>query len=90
MLPSFGKRVRRKAKAKLAQPLELFNNAQNQQNIKSRTTAPSMMQGVHTEKVEGGKLVRVKVEYNPEDKLIEDVQVHDDFFIYPEEFIDDI
>ena len=49
-----------------------------------------MMQGVHTEKVEGGKLVRVKVEYNSEDKLIEDVQVHGDFFIYPEEFIADI
>ncbi len=48
------------------------------------------MQGVHTEKVPGGKLLRVKVEYNPENMLIEDVQVHGDFFIYPEEFIDDI
>lgn len=48
------------------------------------------MQGVHTEKVEGGKLLRVKVDYNPESRLIEDVQMHGDFFIYPEEFIDDI
>jgi len=48
------------------------------------------MQGVHTEKVEGGKLLRVKVDYNTESALIEDVQVHGDFFIYPEEFVDDI
>ena len=48
------------------------------------------MQGVHTEKVEGGKLLRVKVDYNTESMLIEDVQMHGDFFIYPEEFIDDI
>ena len=48
------------------------------------------MQGVHTEKVPGGKLVRVKVDFNPEEGLIEGVQMHGDFFIHPEEFVDDI
>lgn len=48
------------------------------------------MQGVHTEKVPGGKLVRVKVDLNPEECLIEDVQVQGDFFIHPEEFVEEI
>ncbi len=48
------------------------------------------MQGVHTEKVPGGKLVRVKVDLNPEEGLIEGVQMHGDFFIHPEEFVEDI
>lgn len=48
------------------------------------------MLGVHTEKVEGGKLLRIKVEYNPESLAIEDVQMHGDFFIYPEEFVEEI
>ena len=48
------------------------------------------MQGVHTEKVPGGKLVRMKVDFNPESRLIEDVQMQGDFFIHPEEFVEDI
>ena len=48
------------------------------------------MQGVHTEKVPGGKLVRMKVDFNPEGGLIEDVQMQGDFFIHPEEFVEDI
>ncbi len=48
------------------------------------------MQGVHTEKVPGGKLLRIKVEFNPEGELIEDVQMHGDFFIHPEEFVEDV
>ena len=48
------------------------------------------MQGVHTEKVHGGKLVRVKVDFSPEEGLIEDVQMQGDFFIHPEEFVEDI
>ena len=48
------------------------------------------MQGVHTEKVPGGKLIRVKVDLNPEEGLIEDVQMHGDFFIYPEDFVENI
>ncbi|MBI2141574.1 hypothetical protein HYU16_04070 [Candidatus Woesearchaeota archaeon] len=48
------------------------------------------MQGVHTEKVPGGKLVRIKVDFNPEDGLIEDVQMQGDFFIHPEEFVESI
>lgn len=49
-----------------------------------------MAQGVHTEKVPGGKLVRVKVDFNQEDGIIEDVQMQGDFFIHPEEFVEDI
>lgn len=49
-----------------------------------------MAQGVHTEKVPGGKLLRIKVDFNPEDGIVEDVQMHGDFFIYPEEFVEDI
>ncbi len=48
------------------------------------------MQGIHTEKVPGGKLLRIKVEFNPEGELIEDVQMHGDFFIHPEEFVEDV
>ena len=48
------------------------------------------MQGVHTEKVPGGKLLRIKVEFNPEDSIIENVEMHGDFFIHPEEFVEDI
>ena len=48
------------------------------------------MQGVHTEKVPGGKLVRIKIDINPEDGLIEDVQMQGDFFIHPEDFVDKI
>ena len=48
------------------------------------------MQGVHTEKVPGGKLLRMKVQFNPVESLIEDVEMHGDFFIHPEEFVEDI
>lgn len=48
------------------------------------------MQGVHTEKVPGGKLLRIKVDFNPEDGIVEDVQMQGDFFIHPEEFVEDI
>ena len=48
------------------------------------------MQGVHTEKVPGGKLVRVKVDLNTEEGFVENVQMHGDFFIHPEEFVEDI
>ncbi len=49
-----------------------------------------MAQGVHTEKVPGGKLLRIKVDFNPEGGIVEDVQMHGDFFIHPEEFVEDI
>lgn len=49
-----------------------------------------MAQGAHTEKVPGGKLLRIKVDFNPEDGIVEDVQIYGDFFIHPEEFIEDI
>jgi hypothetical protein len=48
------------------------------------------MLGVHTVKVEGGKLLRIKVKYNPENELIEEIHVQGDFFIHPEEFVDEI
>lgn len=48
------------------------------------------MQGIHTEKVPGGKLLRIKVDFNTEEGIVEDVQMHGDFFIHPEEFADDI
>lgn len=38
-------------------------------------------------KVEGGKLVRADVSFDEE---IEDVELHGDFFIYPEEALDDL
>lgn len=34
--------------------------------------------------------MRIKVDFNPEDGLIEDVQMQGDFFIHPEEFVEDI
>lgn len=34
--------------------------------------------------------MRVKVDLNPEGKSIENVQMHGDFFIHPEEFVEDI
>ncbi len=48
------------------------------------------MQGVHTEKAPGGKLLRIKVDFNHDEKIIENVQMHGDFFIHPEDFIEDI
>ena len=48
------------------------------------------MQGVHTEKVPGGKLVRIKVDFNPDEGIIESVKMHGDFFMHPEEFVEDI
>ncbi len=48
------------------------------------------MQGIHTEKAPGGKLLRVKVDFNHEEGIMEDVQMQGDFFIYPEDFVDDI
>ena len=48
------------------------------------------MQGVYTEKAPGGKLVRVKVDLNPEKGFVENVQMQGDFFIHPEEFVEDI
>ena len=45
------------------------------------------MEGVATEKVPGGKLVRVKVNY---DDTIRDIKIHGDFFHHPEDTIDDI
>ncbi len=48
------------------------------------------MQGVHTEKVPGGKLLRIKVEFDQETGIIDDVELQGDFFIYPEEFVDDV
>ena len=48
------------------------------------------MQGVHAEKVPGGKLLRIKVDYSHDENTIENVQVQGDFFIHPENFIDSI
>ena len=48
-----------------------------------------MAQGVHTEKVAGGKLLRVKVDVNEAGKVSK-VQVLGDFFIHPEEFVEEI
>ena len=45
------------------------------------------MEGVASEKVVGGKLVRVKVTY---DDVITDVKITGDFFLHPEEKIEDI
>lgn len=45
------------------------------------------MQGQSELKVPGGKLLRADVQY--EDKIT-DVELHGDFFIYPEDALDDI
>ena len=45
------------------------------------------MHGVSTEKIPGGKLLRVKIDYN---KVIRDVSITGDFFLYPEEAIEKI
>lgn len=45
------------------------------------------MHGVSTEKIPGGKLLRVKVDYN---KVIKEVSITGDFFLYPEESIEKI
>jgi lipoate-protein ligase A len=42
------------------------------------------MQGVATEKVPGGKLLRIKVDYG---ERINDVKITGDFFIHPEESV---
>jgi hypothetical protein len=54
-----------------------------------RVIAWLFMKGVHTEKVAGGKLVRIKAELD-DDKNIRSIQLLGDFFIYPEEFVSDI
>ena len=43
------------------------------------------MQGVATEKVAGGKLVRVKVDF---DKVINSIQITGDFFLHPEDAVE--
>ena len=45
------------------------------------------MHGVATEKVPGGKLLRVKVDYSD---VIKHVSITGDFFLYPEESIEKI
>lgn len=45
------------------------------------------MYGVATEKVPGGKLIRVKVYY---DDVITDISITGDFFLHPEEGIENI
>ena len=45
------------------------------------------MYGEATEKVSGGKLVRVKVNF---DNIIRDVQITGDFFLHPEDCIHEI
>jgi lipoate-protein ligase A len=45
------------------------------------------MQGVATEKVPGGKLLRIKVDY---DDKINNVKITGDFFIHPEESVTEI
>jgi hypothetical protein len=45
------------------------------------------MKGEHTEKVPGGKLVRVKIELDANKQPVQ-VQVGGDFFMHPEEFVD--
>ena len=44
------------------------------------------MQGIATEKVPGGKLLKIKVDYNGR---INSVKITGDFFIHPEESIGD-
>lgn len=45
------------------------------------------MEGIATEKVTGGKLVRVKVNY---DEIVHDIKIYGDFFLHPEDSIEDI
>ena len=45
------------------------------------------MHGVSTEKIPGGKLLRVKVDYNT---VIRDVSITGDFFLHPEESVEKI
>ncbi len=45
------------------------------------------MYGEAVEKVPGGKLVRIKVKF---DDFIEDVRITGDFFLHPEQCIDEI
>lgn len=45
------------------------------------------MEGIAAEKVHGGKLVRVKVNY---DDVIHDIKIYGDFFLHPEDSIEDI
>jgi lipoate-protein ligase A len=45
------------------------------------------MHGVATEKVPGGKLLRVKVDF---DEKISDVKITGDFFLHPEEGVSDL
>ena len=45
------------------------------------------MEGVAAEKIHGGKLVRVKVNY---DDVIHDIKISGDFFLHPEDAIEDI
>ena len=45
------------------------------------------MQGEATEKVPGGKLVRIKVDF---DDSVKDIKITGDFFLHPEECIHEI
>ncbi len=45
------------------------------------------MKGVYTKKVEGGKLLRVKVEHG---YILENVQITGDFFAHPEDSVEQI
>lgn len=45
------------------------------------------MHGVATEKVPGGKLLRIKVDY---DEKVSDIKITGDFFIHPEDSVTDI
>lgn len=45
------------------------------------------MEGVATEKISGGKLVRIKVNY---DAIIHGIKIYGDFFLHPEDAIEDI
>ncbi len=45
------------------------------------------MKGVAEEKIPGGKLVRIKVDY---DSVVNDVKVTGDFFLHPEESVAEI
>ena len=45
------------------------------------------MEGAAAEKVAGGKLVRIKVNY---DDVVRDIRIYGDFFLHPEDAIEDI
>lgn len=45
------------------------------------------MHGTATEKVPGGKLVRIKVDF---DKTINSMQITGDFFLHPEDMVEEI